>query len=367
MRSHDIPVVVAVPAPQWTLPAERIINFAIDHGWLDLDAVVDGDVVVIARMLRHRSYTLEQANGRGLFVKQLADASREAVVGFNREVRLHHAVHAGTLAELSGLIPGFVGIDEQRAVLALDRVSGVSLRERPLHGVGTHGAAAGRIFARLHRLDTGEVESALDGLLEREIPWAFDLPRQLARDMPTLHRASQQLAQALAAAPDAAALMARLAEQWRHSGPMHADAKWDNILADADNPECTWLIDWETIDIGDPAWDVATFLQSAVVQVCIDDQLASVPTAAHLAPHRPAQTEFWQTWAETFELAPGDVAEEQLRVAGYAGVRLVLSAYSETLIESELSYPTQGMLAAGLALLRNPARAGAELLGLEAS
>lgn len=346
------------------MTAERVIHAALDRGWLDPERVVDGDVVVVERALRHRSFTLESSGGHGLFVKQLTDASAEAIRGFNREVRLCLEIAGGGFPELADGVPAYVGFDEPRVLLALERVAGVSIRERPLPGEDDHARTIGALLGRLHHTVAADrADRVLDGFVERTVPWAFDLPRQLGRDAPTLRPAAAELAGLVARVDGLTAALDALAATWQPSAVIHADAKWDNVLADDSEPALAWLVDWETVDIGDPAWDVATFLQSAVVQVCIDDDLPSAPTRDQLAPHRAAQTAFLHAWSDG---APAEAtsADALRRIAGFAGARLVLSAYSEALVQARLSNAPRGMLAAAVALLRDPGTAGAELLGL---
>ena len=57
---------------------------------------------------------------------------------------------------------------------------------------------------------------------------------------------------------------------WRHETLIHGDIKSDNILVGAPRDrheavpdEAVWIVDWEFVQIGDPAWDLAAALTTS--------------------------------------------------------------------------------------------------------
>ncbi len=69
--------------------------------------------------------------------------------------------------------------------------------------------------------------------------------------------------------PAWARLWTSLRGLWRQETLIHGDIKSDNILVGTpldrhEAPEETvWIVDWEFVEIGDPAWDLASALTTS--------------------------------------------------------------------------------------------------------
>jgi hypothetical protein len=63
------------------------------------------------------------------------------------------------------------------------------------------------------------------------------------------------------------------------------------------DPHGVRLIDWELVAAGDPAWDVATLLQAALVRTCLVQAQARALEPSDLRPHRDALQALVRAWA----------------------------------------------------------------------
>jgi thiamine kinase-like enzyme len=83
--------------------------------------------------------------------------------------------------------------------------------------------------------------------------------------------------------PRIAAALDSLRTEWSPETLIHNDMKGDNILVTADAGEGTLvcIVDWELIQVGDPAWDVG-----AVFRDMLDYWLLSVPLSGDLRPEQ---------------------------------------------------------------------------------
>ena len=63
----------------------------------------------------------------------------------------------------------------------------------------------------------------------------------------------------------------RLKRSWRPETVIHGDIRFDNVLVralrgdDEDEAVDLWIVDWEMVRIGDPAWDLAGAFQDFLI------------------------------------------------------------------------------------------------------
>ncbi|MCG8461619.1 MAG: hypothetical protein MI919_35505, partial [Holophagales bacterium] len=165
------------------LDKQNLFTYLIGRSWLDTEALISGDAVVIERRLRHTSFVVEQQGGGGLFVKQLHDPHPEAAASLRREAGLYTSISEGRLPELGPLVPAFVGYDEHERVLALARFEGRSAQDRAVAGrppTAVEASALGTALAALHRVSAEAARAATPGALGEDLPWAFHLDHAIA-------------------------------------------------------------------------------------------------------------------------------------------------------------------------------------------
>jgi hypothetical protein len=80
-------------------------------------------------------------------------------------------------------------------------------------------------------------------------------------DYPPLRR----MARAVADRPGLRRRLGELRAGWRRCGVMHGDVRWDNALLVPGGRERVVLVDWEFVDLGDPAWDIAGAVADSLI------------------------------------------------------------------------------------------------------
>ncbi len=148
----------------------------------------------------------------------------------------------------------------------------------------------GRALARLHRLTPVGLDprSLEDHLAERVRPHPEELLRSLPERGALLSRALAWL---------------RANDAWPSPVPIHRDFHLRQLF---DTPERTWVVDWDDLAAGDPAFDVAGFL---------------VYLHTHPAPDRPVQEAAFRSGY--VELAPWPDAD---RLGLHVGFHLLRRA-----------------------------------------
>ena len=348
-------------------------RYALEHGLLPRAAIVDGDLVVRDRSSRHRTFTLERADGTGVVLKQGIGAAGAASI--RREAAVYRR-----LSELGGAesLPRFEGYDEASGVLALGLVAGSEDLYAHHHRLGRFpvgpARALGRALGAIHRC-TLAAESGPRPELAPSTLTAHRPDLAVFRDASAAMLAVIRILQA---SPALVRGLDRVRAGWRPRSVIHLDLKWDNCLLGRSPRRGAHrelrLIDWESAVFGDPCWDIG----SALGQY-LSAWVFSIPVTGATPPERfpelaaypltgmhPALRACWTAYADTLELTLQERAEWLPRAADFAAARLVQTAFEAT----QMAEVIDGGIALHLQLAANtferPHEAATQLLGIAA-
>ena len=150
----------------------------------------------------------------------------------------------------------------------------------------------------------------------------------------------------------------QLRESWRCETLIHSDWKLANCLADpADPAAAPKIIDWESCDLGDPAWDCATLLQSYWTY------WMTQPKLYDLTAIRPAAQAFWDGYCAKRGYDEAHSAAERTRAVRFAGARLIQTAWEWLDGEEQMTASAIRLLQASSNILKNPDAAEKMLFG----
>jgi hypothetical protein len=135
------------------------------------------------------------------------------------------------------------------------------------------------------------------------------------------------------------------------------------------------LIDWESAGRGDPSLDLGAFfgeyLHAWLGSIPIVDPKDPGRLLAHagrpLARMRPAVGAFWLSYTRHAAAGAPELGRLLRRAASCAAVRVLTSAYEDSLSRHELGGRAHFALQLSLNILRRPDEAIAHLLGLSAA
>lgn len=135
--------------------------------------------------------------------------------------------------------------------------------------------------------------------------------------------------------------LGRLGAQWRPETVIHGDIKSDNILVrpirnepDSDAVE-VFIVDWEYVQIGDPAWDLAGALHDYLILWTSSMPLAPTLSAEELVDQaryplevlRPAIRALWKGYQSAAELGPAEADDLMRRAVGFSAARLIQASH----------------------------------------
>lgn len=255
------------------------------------------------------------------------------------------------MAEVARIIPSMVSGSEEleETVLVFELISDAVSLWSHLESEGGNGfiveaaRALGHTMGTVHRvlsLPSWDRDPRLSAL-PRSHPWAMTLHRPAPSLLAGLSPAGSETLRILQTQGDFAEQLKRLCEQWQPRAVVHGDIRFDNVLirppqAGQEQADVQlWITDWEMIQFGDPAWDVAGALQDFLVfwvsTMPLSDELAVEQmidqAAVPLAVLRGATRAMWSGYRRAASLGPA-MAEDLLRRAVvFSAARLVQSAF----------------------------------------
>ncbi|HZW30728.1 MAG TPA: phosphotransferase [Isosphaeraceae bacterium] len=372
------------------LDVDSVTPFLLDRGLIPVSWVIDGDLTIRSAARRNRNLEVEGPGGTALLIKQPGDASEGGHETLRREARFYRFCREeSAAAPMVRILPRLVCWDAEETILVLEWIpdafclwTGWGIPD----GRGTSLEAAralGHALATVHGVFDG---TALDqdprlGWLPGTLPWVMTLHQPGTVLLSRLSAANAQTLRLLQVPGGMGEPLDAMAHQWRAATVIHGDMKFANVLirsprAGAEpGPVEVWIADWELVQIGDPAWDLAGVLQDFLVfwvfSMPIGDDLtaeamidqARVPLTAV----RSAARAFWSGYRAEAGLAP-DAADALVRRAvTFSGARLIQTAF-ELAVEAD-RLPGQSVLLLQISanLLAEPERGQVQLYGIPLS
>jgi hypothetical protein len=353
--------------------ASNLVHYLLARALVAVADVVDGHFMTLEAGRRNRNFKVILGPGMGLFVKQIKVLEEQSMVTMRRETECYQ--FARDYPDWAGLMPRMIDHDPLRHSLIVELIPAAkNLSEfHSRHGEYSVEAArlAGKALALYHRAVPHEsLPPGQMGLFRKQVPWIFAL-----REVPA--KASGGLVELIAclqAHPQQLANMARLGQAWRFDGIIHGDMKWDNCLVFADGNDVLQLriIDWEVVDIGDAAWDLAGLMQSYLGRWIYSVELAQATSLQQFLDHASIRIEtmfaaihaLWQGYLDASLIARPDAYAFLLRCMEYAAARLVLTAFENVCYAPTMNEYAKKLLFLSQQIFHDPQEAASKLFGL---
>src|SRR4051794_1036244 len=327
------------------LSVDNAAEWLIERELIDVDAILAGDLTISSAVRRNRNLRIKREAGPGYLVKQPEEESAR------QTLRAEAAFYAfcrdeESVAAMRDIVPRLALFEDGEAVLVLDLLhKAVPLWEHyaahepaqfPLPAV----RAAGEVLARFHtafRLP-GPASDPRLSWLPRHTPWILRAHKPSPDVLTSITPANAEALRILQTREDLSANLDALRGRWQASTLIHNDIKSDNVLvvASPGGESGIRLVDWELVQIGDPAWDIAGMLQDFILFWINSMQLgggqttpeAMIPTAKYPLPVlQGAIRAFWKSYRSTAGLAPADAVALIERAVAFSAARLIQSAY----------------------------------------
>jgi Phosphotransferase enzyme family len=369
------------------LTIESVVPYLLDHGLIDPTWIIDGELRIGSVSRRNRNYKVEGPGGKGFLVKQPDHPRVGSSETLRRELTFRRFVRDNSqAASVSGLIPPLIEDDWEEGMSVYELISDVdsisSLLTAPIcesalaDAMQMFGRALGSVH-RVFRLTEWEVDS-YPMSLSLKPPWPLGLLRPEPWLLERSSAANHQMLRILQETEGLDDRFRTLSSQWQADTLVHGDIRFDNVLLrrncanDRAGPSDVWLVDWEMVQAGDPAWDLAGALQDFMVlwvssiplsETCSLDQ--SVRNARiRLGDVQAAIRTLWTGYLGSAGLKSPEASTFLLRAVAYSVARLFQSVYELSQSENTLSGQAILLLQLGVNLLADPACGQVQLYGV---
>jgi Ser/Thr protein kinase RdoA (MazF antagonist) len=369
------------------LNVDNAIPYLLEHGLIDPQWIIDGDVTIQSAARRNRNLRFEGAGGAGYLIKQagLLEQGRQPTLD-NEAAFLEFCHDEPALAQVARHLPAIAFRDRDHSLHALRLLAGATTlhawhrnhepRAFPVASSRAFGQGLGTIHA-VFRLPEHREHARLAWLPAR-LPGTLQDYRPSPMTLATISPAGARVFRILQEHPEVGSHLGRLSSEWRPETVIHGDIKSDNILlrpgrdeTDSDFVEL-WIVDWEFVQVGDPAWDVAGALHDYLVF-----WTAAMPLSPALTPEEmvgqaryPLEVlwgaihAFWEGYQRAAELNPAAAACLMRRSVLFSAARLIQAAYELSAQEEQI--PAQAVILMQLSanILAEPALGQALLYGI---
>jgi len=248
------------------LTDESVVHYLLDKQVLTEQQVVDGDIMVVPYHTRNNIFKIfTGTKDMDYFLKQ-SEAAHEQVYRLSKnEAYVYDMINnSKEYAPVCNHVPAMIHCDSERSILVFEYLSGTTnLHEYYLatkHFEPELAAQQGTILSSYHMAVPADTDTSH---FSKQVPWVLKLVEWDPYGTFPTEPLKAQLVKYVIEYANLKQLIADLRNEWNISCLMHGDIKWANfVINPADEAKKIYLIDWETSDIGDPAWDVGGLLQS---------------------------------------------------------------------------------------------------------
>ena len=353
---------------------QDLVEYLLEKKLISVDSLVSGDLLLFSNQNRHLNYKVVQHEYNSLFVKCCISYDEQAHQTFLQEGLWYEAANREIKFEsIIKYLPKFFLFDHTQKILVLESIlDSVSLREFHNQNGSFPPIVAKSVAEAL--VDLHKLES--NSKYERDnIPWILspDIHSRLFES--EMHSAISELLDIVSQDEEFRFLLNSLRKEWQATHIIHCDLKWDNILVSTDsyktNSCSIKLIDWESVCVGDPAWDIAGMFHAYLAYWIWSMPLNYDVNASELAElagfpienMQPAITSFW----EAYQLRVKDDSTAPMllsRSTAYCASRLIQTAYESTFQSRNLTQQTIYLIQLALNILKDPIGAARSLLGI---
>jgi Phosphotransferase enzyme family len=367
------------------LNVDEMIALLIERQLIDRDWIIHGELVIRCASRRNRNLRVEGPDGMGCFIKQSDPLAFGGQRTLGHEASfLEHCRNQPALAGIAEFLPRIIHRDRDHAFHALELLN----RATPLLSFqAAHeddafpnepSRALGEALAGLHRSFSMSESRDNPSLawLPRGIPWSLGgytmSPARLATVSP-----AQGSVLRIIEEQELSDQLVHLGAEWRPETVIHGDIKFDNVLVrpargGVDAALDLFIVDWEFVQIGDPAWDLAGALHDYLVL-----WISSMPLGPDLSPEQminqaayPLSTlqqavrALWEGYLQAPGLSPQGADELVSRAVHFAAARLVHAAYERSAFEQTLPAGAVILLQLSSNIMANPELARIQLFGI---
>jgi Ser/Thr protein kinase RdoA (MazF antagonist) len=327
------------------LTAANVLHYLLDKRFADPLDVVSGKFTVHGLSRRNHNFRVT-SGAREYLVKQVRKWDAEGRASLEREAGVYWQARTDPcLAPFAELAPRSHAWDPPNAVLILEYLpEHVELYDLPDRFAPEIAQLAGEAMGAFHRAMQSKEHRTM---FHAEVPWPLSMHETQEEDLAEEAPGRREFLRAVRRYPEFGLELDKLRAEWRADTVIQGDWKLDNCLISPARDRLR-VVDWEFAGWGDPAWDLATLLQS--------------------------YWNFWVLWPSRYRLeeiqpalraaligyARPDIAERAIR---FAGARMLQTAFERLDKAEQMTAEAVRLMQASLNILARPEWAREQLVG----
>lgn len=241
------------------LTEASVLHYLLDKRFAGPEDVVAGRFLVRGLSRRNHNFRVT-AGAREYLVKQVRKWDAGGRASLEREAAVYWQARTNpSLAPVAELAPRSHAWDPPNAVLILEYLpEHVELYDLPDRFAPELAHLAGQAMGTFHR--AMQAEECLS-LFPAELPWQLSMHETKEEDLADESPGRREFVRAVKKHPEFGQALDQLRADWRPDTVIQGDWKLDNCLISPERDRVR-VVDWEFAAWGDPAWDLATLLQS---------------------------------------------------------------------------------------------------------
>lgn len=364
------------------LSVDDAVPFLLDRGLVTRGDIIRGDLEVVDISRRNRNLRVVRRHATGYLLKQPDPDAPSACGTLMAEALFYRFCQEEPRAEaVRAFLPRLVDFVDDRSLPVLELLDGAQPLQRHYASLGAGefpadiGALLGRSLATFHRVfqDPGLREDERLRVFPHEQPWVLNVHKPVPEMLMQLSGANWQMLGILQQTEIIGRCLEELRRDWRVETLIHSDLKADNLLlVTEDDSERLYIVDWELVQHGDPAWDVGSLLHDMLVF-----WVQSMPLSARASPAEmmaeaqfplskivPAFRALWSTYRRETGLAGRESAIFLSRAVRSSAARMVQSVYETCNQAAALSNHVVMMLHVIANIFADPAAAALSVFGI---
>lgn len=363
---------------------EQVVPFLIDQGLIDPQAILARDLRIVSAARRNQNFVVRQEHANGYLIKRPADALGGSFESLRTEANFYQVCSQfDSLSEIRSFIPPCLFFDASSSLIVLKFIENAqSLWDHyrnfsPDSMPASVNREIGQCLGRLHRGFSNFFSEHPEylGSIRKDPPWVFTVHKPSPEMLALISPANYEMLHRLQNSQVVFKHFDMLLSLWSCHTVIHGDIKSDNILVrPADGARgyenSIFLVDWELVHFGDPAWDLACMLQDLVLfwintlpsRPTLEDSVNSGPY--RLAVIHDACRAFWQGYEQSASVIEGDSRALLRKTILFVAARLVLAAYEISAYESQMPMTALLLVQLALSIFSSPETAQVQIFGI---